>query len=37
MGEQTPMIAWILAVPFTATFVILFAGRINDNLPGISY
>ena len=26
------MIAWIIAVPFFATFVILLAGRFNDNL-----
>lgn len=30
--SQTPLIAWILAVPFAATFLILLAGKINDNL-----
>ncbi len=29
---ETPLIAWILLVPFTATFLILLAGRFNDNL-----
>ena len=29
---HTPLIGWIIAVPFFATFLILLAGRFNDNL-----
>lgn len=29
---HTPLIGWVLAVPFFATFVILLAGKINENL-----
>ena len=31
-NNETMVIAWILAVPFTATFLILLAGRIHENL-----